>query len=228
MPARERALPPGKAAPHSPTNVYTQADLWTLRVTPTARPCQAHGAKTLTNPRPYLRTPVNEHSGRFSPEPSPRWVAYQSDESGQDEVYIAVFPDPRRKIRISRSGGTYPQWGRNRRELFYVAAGCKLMVVDLKFALDWVEPSGPRELFVLPALECAVSPFEAAPDGRRFLVGAQPQASHPLTVIVNWPALLKNGVPARGECAHQATGSCRRTPGFSNDAPVTALPNPIP
>ena len=117
------------------------------------------------NPRPYLRTPFDEERPRFSPEPSPRWVSYESNESGRSEVYVAAFPDPRNKIRISRSGGLYPQWGANGRELFYVAPGNKLMAVDLKLAPDSVEPSAPRELFVLPIALDLYSPYDAARPG---------------------------------------------------------------
>ena len=176
----------------------TQFDLWILPVTPDGR--TASGAK----PRPYVRTPFNESLGRFSPEPNPRWVAYQSDESGRYEVYVNSFPEAGTKIQISTDGGAYPEWGapvgNDGRELFYVSPDNKLMVVALKFVKDSVEPSTPRELFVLPIAQFASSaygPYEVAPDGNRFLVRATPQqASPPLTVIVNWPALLKKGAVA--------------------------------
>jgi Tol biopolymer transport system component len=163
----------------------TQRDLWVLPTTPEG----AADAK----PQPYLRTPYNESWGRFSPEPNPRWVAYQSDESGRLEVYIDAFPQPSGKMRISTGGGTYPQWGAGGRELFYVSPDYKLMVVDLKLTADSVEPSVPRELFRLPAVDTGFSPYDTTPDGQRFLVRAVPEhgASQPLTVIVNWPALMK-------------------------------------
>ena len=175
----------------------TQADLWTLRVTPDGKTVP-NVSSNANNPRLYLGTRFNELNGRFSHEPSPRWVAYESDEFGQYEVYIAGFPDPRNKTRISMSGGEYPQWSRDGRELFYVAPGNKLMAVNLKLGPDSVEPSAPRELFVLPALEITtVSPYDAAPDGQRFLVRTTAQqGSQPLAVIVNWPALLKSGALA--------------------------------
>jgi Tol biopolymer transport system component len=169
----------------------TAFDLWVLPMTPEGKP--AGQAK------PYLRTPFNEDWGRFSPEPSPRWVAYQSDESGRYEIYIQAFPEPRGKFRISTGGGQYPQWGPGGRELFYVSSDFKLMAVSLKLGADSVEPSTPRELFPLPAVETGWSPYDTAPDGQRFLVRAvtQQQASQPLTVIVNWPALLKPGAAAQ-------------------------------
>jgi Tol biopolymer transport system component len=169
----------------------TGFDLWALPTTPDGKPTgQA---------KPYLRTPFNESWGRFSPEPSPRWVAYQSDESGRNEVYIQAFPEPRGKLRISTGGGQYPQWGPGGRDLFYVSPDFKLMAVGLKLGADSVEPSTPRELFLLPTVDNGFSPYDTAPDGLRFLVRATPQqqVSQPLTVIVNWPALLKQGAAAQ-------------------------------
>jgi Tol biopolymer transport system component len=167
----------------------TGRDLWVLPMTPEG------GVAADAKPQPYLRTPYGEWAGRFSPEHRPRWVAYQSDESGRYEVYIDAFPQPRGKTRISTGGGTYPQWGAGGRELFYVSADFKLMAVDLKLTTDSVKPSAPRELFRLPVVDDGYSPYDAPPDGQRFLVRATPErgAAQPLTVIVNWPALLKEG-----------------------------------
>jgi hypothetical protein len=146
-----------------------------------------------------LRTPFYEGSGRFSPETNPRWVAYVSDESGRIEVYVDTFPAPRHKTPISTGGGQYPEWGAGGRELYYVSPEFKLMAVSLKLGTGSVEPSAPRELFTLPAVDTGFTPYEAAPDGQRFLVRATPQqqAAEPLTVIVNWPALLKKGTAAQ-------------------------------
>jgi hypothetical protein len=61
-----------------------------------------------------------------------------------------------------------------------------------------VEPSVPRELFPLPAADFGWSPYDATSDGQRFLVRATPaQAGQPMTVIVNWLALLKKGVAVK-------------------------------
>jgi len=160
--------------------------LWVLPVTPNGK--MQEGA----SPKPYLRTPFNVLNGRFSLEPSPRWVAYQSDESGKSEVYIDAFPEPHGKKRISTAGGTFPQWGAGGSELFYVSPDYKLMAVSLKFGADAVEPSAPRELFRLPVLGLSFfSPYEASRDDQRFLVLTSPDAPQSLTVIVNWPALMK-------------------------------------
>jgi Tol biopolymer transport system component/predicted Ser/Thr protein kinase len=169
------------------TSPDTKYDIWKLPVTPDGRMREG------VTPAPYLRTRFNEGQARFSPEPSPRWVAYLSDESGRGEVYIDAFPEPRGKKRISTSGGQYPKWGADGRELFYVSPENKLMAVSLKPGADTLEPSAPRELFPLPLRSTAAgATYEPSRDGQRFLVLTSPEATQQsLNVIVNWPALLR-------------------------------------
>jgi Tol biopolymer transport system component/DNA-binding winged helix-turn-helix (wHTH) protein len=138
-------------------------------------------------PKPYLQTTLNESNGRFSPDS--RRVAFQSDESGRYEIYIDTFPEPRGKVRISPAGGVMPQWSANGRELFYVSLDSMLMSVGLRQGAGSVEPSAPRALFPLLVIDTDVSPYDIARDGQRFLV-LETAAAQPLTVIVNWPALL--------------------------------------
>jgi eukaryotic-like serine/threonine-protein kinase len=174
------------------TRPDTKYDLWKLPVT--AEGTMQEGAL----PTPYLRTRFNEWMPRFSPEPSPRWVAYVSDESGRPEIYVDAFPEPGNKRRISTTGGQFPQWGAGGRELFYVSPENVLMAVSLKLGSDTVEPSTPRELFKLPLRSSAAgATYEPSRDGARFLVLTNPEgAKQSLHVIVNWPALLKKATPA--------------------------------
>jgi hypothetical protein len=159
--------------------------LWTLPVAP-------GDAK----PRPYLRTTFNEDMGQFSPDT--RWVAFQSDESGRYEVYIATFPEPRGKVRISTGGGVMPEWGAGGRELFYISPDSMLMSVSLKPGTGSLEPSAPHALFPLLVIDTDVSPYDAARDGQRFLVlETAEHAAQPLTVIVNWPALLNRAAKSQ-------------------------------
>ena len=149
------------------------------------------------SPTPYLQTRFNEGQARFSPEPSPRWVAYVSDESGRQEVYIDAFPEPRGKKRISTAGGGSPSWRADGKELFYHAGDGKLMAVGLNVGRDTIEPYAPRELFQLQLRSNAGPTYEPSGDGQRFLVLSSPEtAAQSLSVIVNWPALLKKaGAP---------------------------------
>jgi len=153
-------------------------------VTPEGR--LAEGAQ----PRPYLQGPRSEWQGRFSPEPNPHWVAYQSDETGRNEIYIASFPDARRKLQVTSGGGTFPQWGPDGRELFYISGDGMLTVVSLRNGPDGLEPSLPQQLFPLAARNYIASPFEVSPDGKRILVNQQEQTRE-LDVVVNWPLLLR-------------------------------------
>ncbi len=161
----------------------TGSELWVLPVTPAGNPTGP--------PQAYLHTQLNERDGQFSPEPSPRWVAYMSTESGKPEVYVQAYPAARGKFQVSADGGRFPKWGPSGRELFYISPSDKLMVVDLKPGADSLEPSAPRELFPLPTPTINFIPYDVSADGQRFLVQAPPQQAAPLTVIVNWPALVK-------------------------------------
>jgi hypothetical protein len=161
----------------------TASDIWVLPVTPEGNPTG--------QPQPYLHTQFDERDGQFSPEANPSWVAYTSAESGQPEVYVQAFPQARGKFQVSAGGGRFPKWGRGGRELFYVSLNDKLMAVDLKLGRDSVEPAAPRELFPLPTPTINFIPYDVGADGERFLVQAPPQQASPLSVIVDWPALVK-------------------------------------
>ena len=95
-------------------------------------------------PVPYLQTPSNEAFGAFSP--SGGWIAYQSDESGQNQIYIQTMPSGSAKYQISTAGGTYPHWRRDSKELFYVSTEGKLMAAPMTLGAP-VPASSPRELF---------------------------------------------------------------------------------
>ena len=64
----------------------------------------------------------------FSPDG--RWIAYQSYESGRNEVFVRPFPGPGGKWQISTTGGSQPAWSQKRHELFYVAVGNRIMVAS--------------------------------------------------------------------------------------------------
>ena len=80
-------------------------------------------------------------------------MAYVSDESGQDEVYVERFPSTGSKLRISILGGSRPQWRRDGKELFYVAGDGKLMAVAVK-AGPTFEAAIPTELFAARIAGC--------------------------------------------------------------------------
>jgi dipeptidyl aminopeptidase/acylaminoacyl peptidase len=135
-------------------------------------------------PYPYLQTKFSEQSGMFSPDG--RWIAYVSDESGQDEVYVQSFPLSVEKRQISTNRGSEPSWRKDGGELFYLAADRNLMSVPIKLGAK-LEAGLPKALFAVPESARKYS-YAATGDGQRFLVSRTIGELPPLTVIVNWRA----------------------------------------
>jgi Tol biopolymer transport system component len=174
----------GKFLLYETEDLETRRDLWVAPVTPEGRLAEGE------QPKPYMRGPSAEWHGRFSPEPNPRWVAYQSDETGRDEISIASFPDAKRKLQVTSGGGAFPQWGPDGRELFYISGDGMLTVVGLKNGAEGLEASSPQPLFPLTTISAIASPYEVSPDGKKILVN-QAQPITDLDVVVNWPLLLR-------------------------------------
>jgi len=143
-------------------------------------------------PIPFLRTRFNEVLARFSP--NRKWVAYVSDESGSQEVYVRAFDGSGEKTRISTAGGTRLCWRRDGSELFYLSADNQLMAVPVKTGTAF-EAGAPVPLFRIasPGWSFSGTAFDAAPDGQRFLIqtGIAGAPSLPFTVVREWPAELK-------------------------------------
>ena len=81
-------------------------------------------------PTPFLQTEFNDGWAKLSPDG--RWIAYVSDESGREQVYVQSFPEHGGKWQISNGGGEQPLWRRDGRELFYLSGDRKLMAVEVK------------------------------------------------------------------------------------------------
>ena len=67
--------------------------------------CATTGERKLN---PFLVTAYSESKAQLSPDG--QWMAYNSNESGRDEVYLQAFPGPGRKIQVSTNGGSLPAW----------------------------------------------------------------------------------------------------------------------
>jgi serine/threonine-protein kinase len=141
--------------------------------------------KAIGAPRDFLVTSFRERGAVFSPDGS--LVAYTSDQSGDDEVYVVPYPGPGGRLLVSRGGGTLPRWSSNGRELFYVSGG-NLMSVGIETA-PRLQASTPRVLFAIPPLASYGGlPYDVSPDGTRFLMlkaGTRSQQVE-LRVVVNW------------------------------------------
>jgi Tol biopolymer transport system component len=142
-------------------------------------------------PRAVIEGRVITTHARVSPDG--RWVAFASTDSGRFEVYLQNFPTPAGRWQVSTDGGIQPKWGRGGKELFYLSVDGRLMAVPVTLGA-LAEVGKPQPLF--QTLVDATTGFtwhqyDVAPDGQRFLVNAPEISTTPLTVVVNWPALLK-------------------------------------
>lgn len=126
-------------------------------------------------------------------DPTGRWVAYQSTERGNAEVFIAAFPGPGGKRQVSIASGTHPRWRRDGREIYYLAPDGTLMVAAVRSTDVEVQVGAARPLFktshrILPSRYGY--PYDVAPDGARFLVNTssapRESKSAPITVAINW------------------------------------------
>ena len=141
-------------------------------------------------PTPYLDTSFNERLGRFSPTGAS--VAYVSDESGRQEVYIQSFPRSAIKTRISVAGGTQPQWSEDGREVYFLEVEGNDRRSLMARPVD--RSSSPRRLLALPGVfeESGRTPYAVFDKGRRFLVKLLVPATAPQVITVghNWTAGL--------------------------------------
>ena len=142
-------------------------------------------------PFPVVQTPFNDVEPRVSPDG--KWLAYQSNESGRDEIYITAFPGGGVKWQVSTSGGSVPRWRRDGKELFFFDGGDNLMAVDISAPGNTVQPGTPHALFHARALQGALGPYTVNSDGKKFLVnsGDGQEENQPLTLVQNWTAELK-------------------------------------
>jgi serine/threonine-protein kinase len=180
-----------------------QREIWTAPVEGDAE--NSH----LGKPEPFLRVPFSAASPTFSPDG--RWLAYQSNETGIDEMYVRPFPGPGATVQISTGGGVNPIWSRAgtgaRRELFFLALDGRIMVADYATSRDSFVADKPRvwSQTALP-YRSVYSPFDLAPDGKRFVVALYPRETaeeqkslDTVTVLLNFFDELRRRVPAGGK-----------------------------
>ena len=166
--------PDGKYILFSSQSPATARDVWALPVDGADR-----------KPFPVAQTAAEETHGKFSPDG--KWVAYESDETGQAEIFVRPFPGPGSAMRVSTGGGQHPFWRRDGKELFYTTQD-QLVAVE-------VGASGKGGLnFGLPKLLFkAKGTVVPETDGQKFLYLLQvgDASRPPVTVIVNWAGQQK-------------------------------------
>jgi Tol biopolymer transport system component len=143
-------------------------------------------------PTVFLNSRFSETEPMFSPDG--RWLAYVSNETGRDEVYVRPFPGPGGTWQISTGGGSGPTWSRARHELFYGTPDHRVMVASYSSEGDTFRAEKPRlgsNIRFSPRPGTSGRNFDVHPDGERFALTAErePQShddKHRVTLIFNF------------------------------------------
>jgi eukaryotic-like serine/threonine-protein kinase len=147
---------------------------------------------------PLLQTPFDNAWPTLSWDRE--YLAFSANDTGRHEIYIQRFQggdSPNligERRRVSRSGGTFPCWRRDGKELFFFSSDRQIMAVAVKPAPE-ADFGPPTVLFRLPlthpSLAPSPRPYEVSPDGKKFFAAIPKGGSQPLQVVVNWQAGLK-------------------------------------
>jgi eukaryotic-like serine/threonine-protein kinase len=148
-------------------------------------------------PKPLLVTPAYEGGAQLSPDG--RWMAYQSNESGQMEIYVRPYPAMDRHWQVSEGGGVQPRWNSTSKEIYY-RSGHKMMAVAL-------DARGPNPVFGKPAALFAddfdfgqgisIANYDVTHDGR-FIMLRRELHGNSLRVVLNWTEELKQIIAGGG------------------------------
>jgi eukaryotic-like serine/threonine-protein kinase len=146
---------------------------------------------------PLLNSQAQNGFPEFSPDG--HWLAYVSDESDRNEVYVRPFPAFDSKTQVSSAGGAEPAWSRDGKQLFF-RSDCELWVTDVRTTTTF-SASKPRLLFKQP--DCITSEptrnWDVSPDGQHFLMtklfSRKPQPVTELILVQDWLEELKRLVP---------------------------------
>jgi serine/threonine-protein kinase len=183
----------GSVSPDGATLAYTVSSSADVNARSFIRLLPLPGGPPAGATAPFSSTSTHrERGGLISPDG--KWIAYVSNESGRDQVYLRSYRGPGGKVPISTDGGVEPRWSRNPQELFFRNATTnQVMTVDVPAA--GAEPGRPRAIVPL-----ATSLWDVAPDGKRFLIVKDPDPdadSGTVRVVVNWFEELRQKTSAR-------------------------------
>jgi serine/threonine protein kinase/Tol biopolymer transport system component len=127
--------------------------------------------------------------------PDGQWLAYTSEESGREEVFVTTFPGAERKWQVSMNGGEDPRWTRDGSEIIFSGS------VDRTFYAAAVTASGGTfsvgevtRLFTPDMHSDVGRDWDVTADGERFLINASPEQGRvsALNLVVDWPLLLED------------------------------------
>jgi serine/threonine-protein kinase len=138
--------------------------------------------------------------------PDGRWLAFQSNETGRNEIYVRSFPNvDSGRWQISTNGGTRPEWSADGKELFYFredeGSGAEIVAVNVELG-ETFRPGTQRVLFAGRYLagQALRGIYDVTEDGRRFLMikraeGERASADQTIVIVENWLTELERLVP---------------------------------
>jgi serine/threonine protein kinase len=185
--------PDGRWLAFQQSDAQTQADIWTVPLEDVSSDHPKVG-----KPEPFLRTPFQEFPAGISPDG--HWIVYESNESGQSEVYVRPFPGPGGKWQISAGGG-FPFWSSKGQELFYPTTE-GIMAVSYSVKGDKFVAGKPRQW----AAKKNLGNLDLAPDGKRFAAALNEESNQKdpprpiqVTFLLNFFDELRRRVPVGGK-----------------------------
>jgi Tol biopolymer transport system component len=155
-------------------------DVWVVPLAETARAF------------PLVQTQFPERAGQISPDG--RWVAYQSLQTGRNEIYVTPFPGGGARWQVSGSGGTQARWSPDGRALYFVSGDDDLTIATVdgsgtRFEVKDVRPLFRVNLYRGPRV--GLGSYAVSPDGKRFLINDAGEAGAPrVALVTNWTATL--------------------------------------
>jgi Tol biopolymer transport system component len=168
--------PDGQILLYREDDPKTSGDLWAL-------PMQGRKPVAVAN------SPFVELNGQFSPDGT--WVAYQSNESGRNEIYVVPFPAGNGKWQVSTGGGIWPRWRRDGKEVFFIGPDSQMMAATITASGTSFEAAPPVLLFEAPIVGSGNTTnkqqYAVSADGRFLItVPADDAAAAPMTLLQNW------------------------------------------
>jgi Tol biopolymer transport system component len=129
---------------------------------------------------------------QYSLSPDGRWLAFSSTDSGREEVYVTHFPSGAGRWQVSQTGGTFPSWRGDSKEIFFTGLGGMFCAATVNTKNGEFELDPVRDLFQVNYIAPVGTPYDVTPDGQRFVFATYPEgASTPLVLVTNWTADLK-------------------------------------
>lgn len=157
-------------------------DVWLLNLTPDAAGKYSES--------PFLHSQFNEYNAVFSPDG--RWVAFESDDTQREEIYVTPFPGPGPRRQVSVGGGQAPRWRADGKELYFVSPEGSLMAAQVavspgQFTVKQIDTL-PLRVPIATAGDNLHTLYDLSADGQRFLIATplKPKSDVPLMLIYNW------------------------------------------